>query len=291
MPPTAANRARSRASQHRHSPQQRERAFVHETRQRLQRERWLRLHVLMIALLTLGGLMAAGGLLRVLGVESLAWRYAIALPISYLLYLGLLRLWAGHLLGRDSQLLDQAPDVLDGLNLLPTPRGGGGTGSSVPIRTGGGGDFGGGGASGSFEVDDVLDAGTGLGEAAGEIAGQTAKLGAAALDSDEGAVVAVPLLVVLAIGALLMTLLGLGVFALFGVDVLMAVVLELGLAGLAGGFAWRRQREGWLRRALAHTWKPALAMLVLGVALGLLLDHWLPQADSLPHALRLLQAA
>jgi hypothetical protein len=290
MSPTAANRARSRASQQRHSPQQRERAFVHDTRQRLQRERWLRLHVLLIGLLTLGGLMAAGGLLRVLGVESLAWRYAIALPISYLLYLGLLRLWAGHLLGRDSQLLDQAPDVLDGLDLLPTPRGGGGTGSSVPIRTGGGGDFGGGGASGSFEVDEVLDTGSGLGEAAGEIAGQTAKLGAAALDSDEGAVVAVPLLVVVAIGALLMALLGLGVFALFGVDVLLAVVLELGLAGLAGGFAWWRQREGWLRRALSHTWKPALAMLVLGVALGLLLDHWLPQADSLPHALRLLRA-
>lgn len=290
MPPTAANRARNRASQQRHSPQQRERAFVHDTRQRLQRERWLRLHVLLIALLTLGGLMAAGALLRVLGVEALGLRYAIALPLSYCFYLALLRLWAGYLLGRESQASADGPDVLDALELLPTPRGAGGTGATVPMRAGGGGDFGGGGASASFEVDEVLDAGTGLGEAAGEIAGQTAKLGAAALDSDEGAVVAVPLLVVLAIGALLMALLGLGVFALFGVDVLLAVVLELGLAGLAGGFAWRRQREGWLRRALSHTWKPALAMLVLGVALGLLLDHWLPQADSLPHALRLLRA-
>jgi hypothetical protein len=290
MSPTAANRARNRASQQRHSPQQRERSFVQSTRQRLQRERWLRLHVLLIALLTLGGLMAAGALLRLLGVEALGLRYAIALPLSYCFYLALLRLWAGYLLGRESQASADGPDVLDALELLPTPRGGGGTGATVPMRAGGGGDFGGGGASASFEVDEVLDAGTGLGEAAGEIAGQTAKLGAAALDSDESAVVAVPLLVVLAIGALLMALLGLGVFALFGVDVLLAVVLELGLAGLAGGFAWRRQREGWLRRALSHTWKPALAMLVLGVALGLLLDHWLPQADSLPHALRLLRA-
>lgn len=290
MSPTAAKRARARAQQHRHSPQQRERAFVHDTRQRLQRERWLRLHVLLIALLTLGGLMAVGALLRVLGVEALGLRYAIALPLSYCFYLALLRLWAGYLLGRESQASADGPDVLDALELLPTPRGAGSTGGTVPMRAGGGGDFGGGGASASFEVDEVLDAGSGLGEAAGEIAGQTAKLGAAALDSDEGAVVAVPLLVVVAIGALLMALLGLGVFALFGVDVLLAVVLELGLAGLAGGFAWRRQREGWLRRALGHTWKPALAMLVLGVALGLLLDHWLPQADSLPHALRLLRA-
>ena len=257
-----------------------------QTRARLQRERWLRLHVLLIALLTLGALMTAGLLLRLLGIDSLGLRYGLALPLSYLAYLGLLRLWAGYLIGDDDKGAD-AGDLIEVADLLPTPRGGGPVG--VPrVEAGGGGDFGGGGASGSF-VDGTLDAGSALGDAAGEIAGQTVKLGAAALDSDEGAVVAVPLLVVLAIGALLMALLGLGVFALFGVDVLMAVALEVALAGLAGGFAWRRQREGWLQRALAHTWKAALAMLVLGMALGLTLDHWLPQADSLPHALRLLR--
>jgi hypothetical protein len=264
-----------------------EQQFIAQTRARLQRERWLRLHVLLIALLTLGTLMAAGILLRLVGVESLGLRYGLALPLSYLAYLGLLRLWAGYLIGDDRDGAD-AGDLLEVVDMLPTPNGAGSAGVRLPrIEPGGGGDFGGGGASGSF-ADGTLDAGSALGDAAGELAGHTAKLGAAALDSDEGAVVAVPLLVVLAIATLLMALLGLGVFALFGVDVLMAVALEVALAGLAGGFAWRRQREGWLQRALAHTWKPALAMLVLGVALGLLLDHWLPQADSLPHAIRLL---
>ena len=263
-----------------------EQQFIAQTRARLQRERWLRVHVLLIALLTLGVLMATGLLLRLLGVESLGLRYGLALPLSYLAYLGLLRLWAGYLLGDEHDGPD-AGDVLEVVDMLPVPRGGG-TGTPLPrIESGSGGDFGGGGASGSFSGD-ALDGGSALGEAAGEIAGQTVKLGAAALDSDDGAVVAVPLLVVLGIAALLMALLGLGVFALFGVDVLMAVALEVALAGLAGGFAWRRQREGWLQRALAHTWKPALAMVMLGVALGTTLDHWLPQSDSLPHAIRLL---
>lgn len=263
----------------------RERAFVERTRARLQQQRWLRLHVMLIAVLTLLGLMGTGLLLRLAGIESLALRYALALPLAYLIYLGLLRLWAGYLLGDEE---DAGPDVVDALDLLqelPLPRGGGSSAPLPRFEAGGGGDFGGGGATASF-----ADAGEGAGEIATEVAGQTLKIGAKALDgADEGAVVIVPLLVVLAIGALLMTMLGLGVFALFGVDVLMAVALEVALAGLAGGFAWRRRREGWLSHAFSHTWKAALAMLLCGVLLGATLDHWVPQAQSLPHALQLLR--
>lgn len=262
----------------------RERAFVEQTRARLKQQRWLRLHVSLIALLTLAGLMGTGLLLRLAGIESLALRYALALPLAYLIYLGLLRLWAGYLLSNE----DAGPDAADALDLLPDlplPRGGGSSAPLPRFEAGGGGDFGGGGATASF-----ADASEGAGEIATEVAGHTLKIGAKALDgADEGAVVIVPLLVVLAIGALLMTMLGLGVFALFGVDVLMAVVLEVALAGLAGGFAWRRRREGWLRHAFNHTWKAALAMLLCGVLLGATLDHWVPQAQSLPHALKLLR--
>ncbi len=269
-----------------------ERAFIESTQRRLRRERWLRLHVTALAALTLLGLMGIGLLLRLLGVESLALRYALALPLTYLIYLGLLRLWAGYLLSDSQPDAMDATDALDVIDALPLRRGGGGP----SIQAGGGGDFGGGGASASFAEDAGTNlAGSGvelpqdMGELAADVTGKTLKLGAEALDSDEGAVVVVPLLVVLAIAALLMTMLGLGVFALFGVDVLMGVALEVALAGLAGGFAWRRQREGWLSRALGQTWKAALAMVLMGVALGALLDHWVPQADSLPHALRLLR--
>lgn len=246
------------ASQHRS-----ERKLIEQTRQRLKHQRWLRLHVLLIAACTLGCLWLGGALLRTAGVESLAWRFALVLPFTYLVYLGLLRVWAAYLLSRD----EGSPDAAELAGELPLPRRGGSSGPE--FSSGGGGDFGGGGASGDF-AEGALKVG---GEALGAL--------------DEGAVVVLPLVAVLAIAGLLAGLLGAGVFALFGVEVLMAVAVEVTLAALAGGFAWRRQREGWLLRALGHTWRAALAMLVLGVALGTAIDHWLPQAQSLPHALSL----
>lgn len=236
-----------------------ERRLIENTRQSLRRERWLRVHVLLIALCTLACLAFGGGLLRATGIESLAWRYALLLPLTYLLYLGLLRLWAAYLVRREQA----GPDGLD------LPLQGPSCHAEPGFSSGGGGDFGGGGASGDF--------GSGALEAGGELLGGL----------DEGAVVALPLVAVIAIASLLAGLLGAGVFVLFGVEVLLAVAVEVALAGLAGGFAWRRQREGWLLRAVAHTWRAALASLVMGVALGAAIDHWLPEAQSLPHALKL----
>jgi hypothetical protein len=106
---------------------------------------------------------------------------------------------------------------------------------------------------------------------------------------DEGAVLLVPLAVLLGIVALLAGLLCAGVFALFGVDVLLAVTVEVALASVAGSIAYKGAAEGWLDTALRHTWKGALAALVFGVALGAAIDHWLPEARSLPHALHLMQ--
>lgn len=238
--------------------------------QRLRRERWLRLHLLLIALCTLACLVLGGGLLRAAGIESLAWRYAVLLPLTYGVYLGPLRLWAAYLLSREQT----GPDGLDAATELPMARHGG---SAEPeFQSGGAGDFGGGGARGDFSEDD------------GELGEAALKTGVEALGAlDEGAVVALPLLAVVAIAGLLGGLLGAGVFVLFGVKVLLAVAVEVALAALAGGFAWRHQREGWLSRAVGHTWRAALASQLLGVALGATVDHWLPGARSLPHALSL----
>ncbi|MDI4634552.1 hypothetical protein J7U46_15940 [Pelomonas sp. V22] len=244
-------------------------ALEHQTRARLRSRHWLRLHVMLIALLTLVGLWLGGALLRWVGFEALAMRYALLLPLTYLLYLGLLRLWARLLLQGESG--DGAFDVADAaLDLADAPPARG-------FSSGAGGDFGGGGATGDF-ADGAIEAGLNAG-------GKT--LGALA-DADEGIVVAIPLAVVIGIASLLAALLGVGVVALFGVDVLLAVAVEVALAALAGSFAYRRQRQGWFGAAVGHTWRGALLMLVLGVALGWLIDHWLPAADSLPQALKLL---
>lgn len=110
-------------------------------------------------------------------------------------------------------------------------------------------------------------------------------------DADEGALLLLPLAAVIAMVLAMAALLGTGVTLLFGVEVLMAVSVEVALAAFAAGLAWRHQRQfdrgGWLRCALRHTWAGALALLVAGVGLGATLDRWMPEAQSLPHAVKL----
>lgn len=112
-----------------------------------------------------------------------------------------------------------------------------------------------------------------------------------ASDADEGALLLLPIAAVVAMVLALAALLGTGVTLLFGVEVLMAVSVEVALAAFAAGLAWRHQRQfdrgGWLRCALRHTWAGALAFLVAGVGLGAALDRWMPEAQSLPHAVKL----
>ncbi|MDC8774495.1 hypothetical protein [Roseateles albus] len=258
-----------------------ERRWMQLTREKLRRERFLRCHVALIAVCTLAALLLGGALLRWAGVEALAWRYALLLPMTYLVYLGLLRLWASYLLHRDKDSYDGADIAAD--MLLQSQDG---CAPRSAFESGGGGDFGGGGASADFSADfkDVAA------DSAGEFASGAAKLGGEVLGGlDEGAVVVVPLAAMLAIFALLAGLLSAAVLMLFGVEVLLLVCVEVALSAWMGGLAYRQQREGWLGRAFSHTWRGALAVMLLGLALGAAIDHFLPAADSLPQALTILR--
>ncbi|WP_431049540.1 hypothetical protein [Roseateles sp. L2-2] len=266
--------------------------WVEALRRQLRSRFLLRLHVFVIAMLMLGALMLGGAGLRAMGVEALAWRYALLLPASYLIYLGLLRVWARALLRHDGSPLDGTPDLLDFGSQLAGSLGRGR--APVPFRSGGGGDFGGGGASGDFSTSASTALSTDLPtpfstacpshlSTAGDALGST---GDAVGGLDEGLVIAVPIALILAIGAAL----GFCVFGLFGVEVLLAVSVEVALASVAGGMAWRRMsEEGWWRCAVRRTWGPALGLLLVGVLLGAAIDHWMPAADSLPHAWQLVR--
>jgi hypothetical protein len=131
---------------------------------------------------------------------------------------------------------------------------------------------------------EAADAGGGMGDAAGSALDAASSL-------DEAALVLLPIAALIAMTLALAALLGTGVSLLFGVEVLMAVSVEVALAAFAAGLAWRHQRQfergGWLGCALQHTWAGALALLLAGVGVGAALDHWMPQAESLPHAVRI----
>ena len=263
----------------------------HAVARTLQQNHSLRLHGLLIGSLTLALMWGVSALQKVLGLDSLALRYLVTLTVGYLAYLLVLRLWAALLLRR--QRRDEDSHWADGIDLLPDigwPGGKGGGGSSVPLPRTGGGDFAGGGASGEF----AEGLGASLSNAAsGSSSSTLGDLASGAADavagSDEGAVVVVPVVAIFLIGAAL--ILGAGSLAMlfFGWDVLLAVAVELAFSVATARAAMGVEREGWLGTAVRLTWKPLLGALLCAVLLGATIDHFLPQANSLPEAVRIIR--
>ncbi|MBQ0960007.1 hypothetical protein KAK06_13720 [Ideonella sp. 4Y11] len=272
-------------------------AFERATRADLQQRRWLRLHVLLLAGLTTALCWGVSALLRYAGMESLAWRPLTAVLLTWPLYLGLLWLWGRWLISDDrtslADALDPGDAVGDAAHLAADGARAAARGLAElrrPPLSGGGGQFGGGGAQAHLDLPEPAgEAFENASEALVEVGGRAVSGSLDALgDADEGAVVVVPLLVVLGVALSLAAALGFAVFGLFGVDVLLGVAVELAFASMGGALAWRAQREGWLSHALRRTTGPMLGLAVCVGGAGLLLHHWLPQARTLPEALRLL---
>lgn len=248
--------------------------FERHLRADLRQRRWLRLHSLLLGSVCFLACWAISAALMRAGVDSLAVRWTLALAGGYLVFLALLWLWCRWLLSRDQA--DGDPSLDGVLDAIPSGRG-----SAPPdLHAGGGGDFGGAGASGSFDAGDAAE---GAGDAAMGVL-------EAAASADEGIVVAVPLAIVVGVAALIAGALGVAVFGLFGIEVLLGVAVEIAFASAGGALAFRARREGWLAHAGRRTGPSLLALLVLVAVLGAAIDHWLPQANSLPQAVRLLRA-
>jgi hypothetical protein len=224
------------------------------------------------------GLLTTKGFLA-LGLETLHWRWPLALLAAYLAFLLCVRLWLsyiglGRYLGdRDSQL--ELPD----LNLSG---GGSSSGSGGPVEVGlpkpdGGGQFGGGGASGDFGVAAADGGGDGI------LASPLKAVGEAAGGSDEGC------LVVLVILALLAVIFGVGVYLVWQAPALLAeAAFE---AALAAGLVKPLRRlddPGWLGGTLRASWLPFLVIFACAMAIALLAGRYAPEAATLPEAIRIL---
>ena len=103
--------------------------------------------------------------------------------------------------------------------------------------------------------------------------------------ADEGAVVLVPVALVIGVAVALATVLGFAVFGLFGVEVLVGVAVEIAFASAGGALALKAQREGWLGHAVRRTIGPMAIVLAVTVLTGVAIGHWLPEARTLPQAL------
>ena len=198
-----------------------------------------------------------------LGVTHMGLRYLVCLALSYLLFLALVRLWASrHSLDEDPGL-----DLLD----LPSPSAGGSDGIG-----GGGGQFSGGGASGSWDSD-VNSAGSPVIPSSSD--GSSISDAAGSLDLDEGWILALP--IVLVVGAVLAA----GYIISVAPILLAEVALDVAIAAGAYRRATRVAPQYWALGAFRRTWVVALILAILVGAVGSALAQAAPSAHTVGEAL------
>ncbi|MET3495425.1 hypothetical protein [Variovorax boronicumulans] len=229
----------------------------------LHRDYSLRTHGILIGTFTLLLMWGVSALqMHLFRVDSLAVRYAITLGMGYLGYLLVLRWWAKRLVeGRELN----ADFDLPGVDFGGGKSSGSGVGPQGQVNAGDGGS-----SSSSSGLSDVAGA--------LDIAGS----------ADEGAVIVVPVVAIFLIGSAIVLGAGSLVLLYFSWDALLAVAIEVAFSYVSARAAVRVAREGWLMAAVRLTWKPLLGAIVCAVALGALLDHFMPQVNSLPEAVRVL---
>ena len=232
---------------------------IQRVRARLVRDSFPRVQMALIVALTGGfGLLASFAMLQV-GMDSMAFRYPLALAVAYLFFLFLIWLW----------LRTNAEDYLDVPNitdLAPCPRLSAGT---PDFKSGDGGDFGGGGATGSFDgsATVVNEATTSRLQGVGDSVGSVA-------DADE---LAIPLAAIaLAIGIALASL-----YVVYIAPVLFAEVLVDGALSYALFRHLRGQDpQHWLSSTFRRTAFPFAASAVFLMAVGAAMAAYAPGAKS-----------
>ncbi|ADU34456.1 hypothetical protein J2W30_001554 [Variovorax boronicumulans] len=230
-----------------------------EVERDLHRNHSLRTHGILIGTFTLLLMWGVSALqMHLLHVDSLAVRYFLTLGVGYLGYLLVLRWWARRLVedGVGANLDMGAGDAVD---------------------------------AGEFALDVAGSVGrasraSGVGDAA-DMAGGALELAGA---SDEGAIIVVPVVAIFLICVAVLFGVGSLVLLYFSWDALLAVAIEVAFSYVSARAAVRVAREGWLMAAVRLTWKPLLGALISAVILGALLDHFMPQVNSLPEAVRVL---
>ncbi len=248
--------------------------------------------------LMLGGVILSGvwasALLRRAGLLHPAFRYPLAVVVSYLVFFALIRLW---LLYIDRTSPDgEASGRSRGIDLSGVGNGGSfswggssGSSSSSGSLAGRGGGFGGGGASTGFEdgpiapqpiVVPVSDSAAAPLRASGSTsAGHSGRSGGGGGGGDGlGILIALAVLVAVVCGA--------GIYLVYQAPVILSeaafhAALLPGLVKVARG----AHDESWERSLLGSTWIPFALVLVLAAVLGGVIRHNCPEASTLSQAL------
>lgn len=257
----------------------------------------LRLHMSLLLLATVCSGLLATRVMLAMHLKNVAVRYPLAVAFAYLVFFLWLKLWLKFVAPAPAS---QSGDGIGNINIIPGSSSGSSGGSASGGFKGGGGDFGGAGASGSFEVAETpvsggvqvvaagLDAGSGAAEAAGE-AGTDAAGGlgglagdaVSSIDDEKGCLIALVLLAVAAV------VFGAGLFLVYQAPLILSEAAFQAI--LAGGLARgaKRLEEGdWLGSVFKATWKPFALTLVLAIIAGFCIHHYFPGVTRISELFR-----
>jgi hypothetical protein len=233
-------------------------------RQQLVRRFFVRWHMSLI----LAGVVLAGittsKLLLLLGVGWIGIRWVLAVVASYLVFFALVRLWVAYVAPAAKK---RRGDLGVDLPIEDWP----GSPGSASLRVGGG-RFGGGGASGSFEGNVGTHSGGGSGGGIADGLG---------FDSEEGVVILVVL------GLLLLVLFGAGAYVVYQAPAILGEAwLEVVLASSLVRASQRLEARHWAGGVFRATIVPfGLVLLVTGV-FGWVAHAYCPDAPRLADILR-----
>ncbi|HKY44477.1 MAG TPA: hypothetical protein VJM50_15420 [Pyrinomonadaceae bacterium] len=256
-----------RATKTRVSHRRRERK-IESLKRRLERKSYPRLHASLILLLTgLAGFLVSFALLR-LGVTAMWLRYPVAILFAYGVFLILLRVWLWLNRPRD---LDLDLDVLETLDVTSY--------ESTEVASpgfGGGSDFAGGGAGGSFG-ESVSTITTTKSSVSTFTATKSSGSSGFSFDLDLDEAWWILIAVVVLLGAVIATF-----YVIYIAPVLLAEILLDGvlLAGLYKQVKSIEHRH-WLRGALRRTALPAGIIVVFFTIAGYAMQRAVPEAHSI----------
>ena len=264
---------------------------------------YLRFHIALLILWSfcVGALMTK--LLFVIGVDSMAIRYAASLLVSYgaffvgvrlwLAYVGAVPFWGGRRSDvRNGSASNSGSDLLDW-------GGGPSRGSGLPSLRGGGGDFGGAGATSSFAEGPTpgvamspprMSAMSFASSDGGSSTGGSSSGGGFGLDLDLGDDGWLVVLLLILVAAVLASLFGAVLYLVWTGPAMLAEVAFQGM--LAAGLvkSTRNWRDAcWETRLLKSTWIPFTLILVLAIAMAMVAAHLFPDAHTLGDMLRALR--
>ena len=238
-------------------------------KRRIVRNYFVRFHMsLMITATVVSGLISSKLLLEA-GVTSVLLRYPLSVVAAYVVFLGLVKGWAGYVLIRRRRGLFTGVSGNSGTLDVSGP-GYSGSGSSGQGFGGfGGGDSGGGGASDSWGDAKVDSGGSGFSLPLPSLDG----------DLDDG------IWIVIALAAVVLAIFGAGAYMIWAAPQILPEVALNVLVAPALARATKKARErGWLGSLFLSTCIPILVVLLMTLGLAFAIHHHCPSATKLTEA-------